>query len=83
MSDLQKQLDETLGRIKQMIPADMFGTMLEETEKLKDSGIEGKAVQTGDKAPDFTLTNHLGQDRNLASMLQGGPVVVSFYRGGW
>ncbi len=83
MSNLHEQLDEIQRNAKQNIPTDTFNTMLDETAKLKASGIEGKAVQNGEKAPDFTLPNHLGLDINLGAMLKGGPVVVSFYRGGW
>lgn len=83
MSDLQKQLDQTLQAIKQQVPAEAFDTMTGETEALKASGIEGKAVQDGETAPDFTLTNHLGNEMSLGTMLSNGPLVVSFYRGGW
>lgn len=83
MSDLQKQLDETVQSIKQSVPADMFDTIVSETEQLKATGIEGRTVQNDETAPDFTLKNHLGKVMNLGSMLKEGPLVVSFYRGGW
>jgi peroxiredoxin len=37
----------------------------------------------GDKAPDFTLPNALGQDVSLSDALRRGPVVLTFYRGAW
>ena len=83
MSELQKQLEAVLEGAKERIPADTLQIMGGETASLKASGIEGKAVQNGEKAPDFTLTNHLGDAMNLGEMLQSGPLVVSFYRGGW
>ncbi len=41
------------------------------------------SVNIGDKAPDFELPNADGKVRKLYEMLKAGPVVLSFYRGGW
>ena len=41
------------------------------------------AVKVGMKAPDYTLPNANGQERTLSEMLKLGPVILSFYRGGW
>ena len=83
MSDLQKQLDETVQSVKENVPAEIFDTMASETEQLRSTGIEGRTVQNGEQAPDFTLTNHLEEQMNLEAMLKDGPLVLSFYRGGW
>ncbi|MGH1456801.1 MAG: peroxiredoxin-like family protein [Alphaproteobacteria bacterium] len=47
-----------------------------------DSGHESDIV-IGSTAPDFTLPNADGEGRTLSEMLQNGPVILSFYRGGW
>ncbi len=44
---------------------------------------QSHAVHLGDQAPDFTLPNAHGQMRSLSELLKKGPVVLSFYRGGW
>ena len=41
------------------------------------------AKQTGDKAPDFTLNNATGEAVTLSEYLKKGPVVLTWYRGGW
>ena len=42
------------------------------------------ALAVGDTAPDFTLrTAHSGETVTLSASVQGGPVVLSFYRGHW
>ena len=41
------------------------------------------AVSVGDTAPLFALPNAIGQTVRLGDLLAQGPVVLSFYRGGW
>ncbi|WP_411827502.1 peroxiredoxin-like family protein [Luteolibacter sp. AS25] len=48
-----------------------------------NSGIVEAAKQVGDKAPDFTLKNASGKEVKLSEMLKDGPVVLTWYRGGW
>ncbi len=45
--------------------------------------IPTRAKQAGDHAPDFCLTNHLGEPVHLEELCRQGPVVVAFYRGSW
>jgi len=40
-------------------------------------------LDVGDKAPDFTLPNSDNQNVSLSKSLEEGPVVLTFYRGGW
>tara|TARA_R110002096_G_scaffold238581_2_gene430119 strand:- start:6791 stop:7504 length:714 start_codon:yes stop_codon:yes gene_type:complete len=47
------------------------------------AGIVASAKQVGDQAPDFTLTNASGEEVTLSTMLKDGPVVLTWYRGGW
>jgi len=47
------------------------------------SGILDRAKKTGDKAPDFTLKNAMGKEVSLLKLLEKGPVVLTWYRGGW
>ncbi|MGV8989644.1 MAG: peroxiredoxin-like family protein [Cypionkella sp.] len=43
----------------------------------------GKAAGVGDIAPDFTLPDAEGMPVVLHDLLSLGPVVLTFYRGGW
>lgn len=47
-----------------------------------DSGHESD-ITIGSTAPDFTLPNADGEEKTLSELLQNGPVILSFYRGGW
>lgn len=40
-------------------------------------------LKTGDKVPDFYLSDIRGECVRLQNLLQRGPVVIRFYRGGW
>lgn len=42
-----------------------------------------QGLRQGDKAPDFTLTDQNGSPTNLYQLLEKGPVVLNWYRGGW
>ena len=53
------------------------------TADLDASGLAEKSLKVGDKAPYFSLTNALGSTVSLAEELSKGPVILSFYRGGW
>jgi hypothetical protein len=83
LKTLSDQLVETAEQSREKIPADARSIMNKATQDLQATGIEGRVLQNGQKAPSFTLKNHLNNDKNLATMLADGPVVVSFYRGGW
>ena len=52
-------------------------------EAVAKSGILDRVKTTGDKAPDFTLKNAAGKETSLSTMLKDGPVVLTWYRGGW
>lgn len=40
-------------------------------------------ITIGATAPDFTLPNADGEEKTLSEFLENGPVILSFYRGGW
>ena len=50
---------------------------------LAESGIKDGALGVGDVAPDFELPNALGDTVRLSTLLESGPVILSFYRGQW
>lgn len=50
---------------------------------VENTGILENALNVGDKAPHFTLTNAVGEEISLENELKKGPVVLVWYRGGW
>jgi peroxiredoxin len=73
------------------LKADQAATMSEETTKLLkqatqrlvDGGMVGPLVTVGDFFPQFSLPNVVGNAINSEDLLEQGPLVVSFNRGGW
>jgi peroxiredoxin len=52
-------------------------------DSLATSGILDAAVKEGMKVPNFTLVNAIGEQVELYELLDDGPVVLTWYRGGW
>lgn len=50
---------------------------------VKNSGMLDRALNVGDKSPDFTLNNALNKPVTLYNELKNGPVILTWYRGGW
>jgi peroxiredoxin len=50
---------------------------------LRQSNVASRALQVGDKAPDFLLPDAHGRLHSSKHLRGEGPLVVSFYRGGW
>lgn len=48
-----------------------------------NSGVLDSALKVGDKAHNFTLKNALNESVTLYDQLKNGPVVLTWYRGGW
>jgi hypothetical protein len=80
-------LAENLAKVreaaKRKIPDEQYQVMLRATDNLAKSGIIESALKEGDRAPEFVLPNAIGAQVSLSALLQKGPVVLSFYRGGW
>jgi peroxiredoxin len=50
---------------------------------LRKSDVVSHALQVGDTAPDFLLPDENGRLHSSKDLRDEGPLVVSFYRGGW
>ncbi|WP_299272207.1 peroxiredoxin-like family protein [uncultured Psychroserpens sp.] len=57
--------------------------MRDAIDQLSASELTHKALKTGDTFPEFTLSNAKGIEVSSRSLLEQGPLIVAFYRGGW
>ena len=68
---------------KAKIPAEAAQAMDAGIQAVKASGIVEKSPKVGDKAKPFTLPDANGKPVKLGELLGQGPVVLTWYRGGW
>jgi peroxiredoxin len=80
---LSEQLADYRASWRNRVPADRQASMDQHVAHLAASGIARSAKQVGDRAPDIRLRDQHGNVFDVAALLAKGPVVVTFYRGGW
>ena len=80
---MTEELAERREAARKRIPPDKLSVMDRATADLEKSGITASCLKEGDAAPDFVLPNAVGEWVSLTKMVKNGPVVLSFYRGGW
>jgi len=82
-ASLKSKLEEKKANFELKADDNKKRAYKEGLEAVEKSGITKSALQVGDKAPNFTLTNALGKKVTLADYLKKGKVVLTWYRGGW
>ena len=80
---LQTKLDHMREKFESTAPPEALEIMHRSTNDLLASGIMDGVLKTGDRAPEFSLTDHNNNLISTASLLSNGPLVISFYRGVW
>ena len=80
---LQQELESISKQATERIPEPARNIMQNHIKVLSESGILDKCLKVGDKMPDFELLDIEGTAVVLSELLARGPVVVSFFRGGW
>jgi peroxiredoxin len=79
----QEELEALQERYRTAAPADRLKVFEEGIEKVAKSGVLESALKVGAKAPNFKLPDQDGDPVELSKLLEDGPVVVTWYRGGW
>lgn len=80
---LKKDLDQLKEQSIKSISQETQKIMSADTERLIKSGITDTSLKAGDRVPSFSLPNITGELISSDYLLTKGPVVLSFYRGGW
>jgi len=82
-TSLKSKLDERKSNFAKKADDNKKRAYKEGIDAVENSGVTRSAKQVGDIAPNFTLTNALGKPTSLSDYLKQGPVVLTWYRGGW
>ena len=80
---LKEQLAEYRTGWYKRVPPERQAIMQRHIDHLRNGAIARSMLKTGDRAPAIVLTNANGETVDVASFLKKGPVIVTFYRGGW
>lgn len=80
---LQQILADVAAQGAKRMPPEAIATMRKATADFAEAGIGNSALSVGDQLPDATLTDQTGAQVSLSSLLENGPLILNFYRGGW
>ncbi|QCK16139.1 peroxiredoxin-like family protein [Mangrovivirga cuniculi] len=76
-------LEELQNNLGKMLPAEALWVFDKDANGLKARHQSILKLNIGDKAPEFYLSNAVGETVTLKSLLKQGRVVLTFYRGSW
>jgi peroxiredoxin len=81
--NLKQELSRERDHWGGMLDAPTVALMNRANEALRTPEMLGRALQEGDRAPNFRLPMAQGGNLELDTLLKAGPVVLMFYRGQW
>ena len=79
---LDQRLQFYLGESRKLLP-DLESTYDDLVARIKANGADAFVPAIGDQLPDFLMTDSDGRLVNLTTLVENGPVVISFNRGPW
>ena len=80
---LKEQLAEYRAGWYQRVPAERQAIMQRHIDELRRGTVPRTMLKVGDHAPAIVLENAKGAIVDVGTLLKKGPVIVTFYRGGW
>jgi len=80
---LKTELDACRADFMANVPVEIRQAMERADMELAASGILERSLKAGDRVPDFCLPDARGALVRLSELSVKGPIVLSFYRGGW
>jgi peroxiredoxin len=80
---LEQELAAFKAEFSRTAPAGRAALYEAKIEQLRADFALASAVGVDEAAPDFALPNAVGKSIVLKQLLRSGPVILTFYRGGW
>jgi peroxiredoxin len=80
---IREQSDQIKTAAAGHLPAEVTEVFDRSIENLLDQGIPAGAVKAGDRLQPFTLPDATRTPVSLGQLVEAGPAVIVFYRGGW
>lgn len=83
MGKLATELHEKSSNSKKNMSADVKKVVDRSMEILRKKDLVETSLKVGDQLPAIALENHEGNIIDVNELVKNGPVIVTFYRGGW
>ena len=80
---IREQSDQMKAAAAEKLPADVVEVFDQSVRDLLDEGVPADTIKVGDHLESFTLDDASGDPVSLDQILEAGPAVIVFYRGGW
>ena len=80
---LSEQLRAFVAESAGRLPPDAIKIMEKATASYLEAGIGKSALKVGDTLPDGNLIDTTGKNVSISKLLENGPLIMNFYRGGW
>jgi peroxiredoxin len=80
---IREQSAELKAGAAKQLPSAVFEVFERDAENRVREGIPADAVKVGDRLEPFTLDDATGKAVGLDDLVEAGPAVIVFYRGGW
>ncbi|WP_448547581.1 peroxiredoxin-like family protein [Thalassotalea fusca] len=81
--NLRQSLDEYKSKLASTLSKEVLEVLSRNTSLLQERNLAEQAVSVGDTFPAFSLPDSHGNVHSLQETLERGPVIISFFRGGW
>ena len=80
---IREQSDQLKIAAAGQLPAEVLDVFDRSIADLLDEGVPSGVVKVGDQLDSFTLQDATGAPVSLEQIVESGPAVIVFYRGGW
>jgi peroxiredoxin len=80
---LREQSEQLKAAAAERLPAEVVEVFDRSIQDFLDQGIPAETVKVGDVLEPFTLDDATGTPVGLGQIVESGPAVIVFYRGGW
>jgi peroxiredoxin len=80
---IREQSEQLKAATGERLPAEVLEVFDRSIADFLDKGIPADSIKAGDMLEPFTLDDATGKPISLDQILESGPAVIVFYRGGW
>jgi peroxiredoxin len=80
---IRERSEELKAAAAEHLPSDVLAAFDRNIADLLDQGIPTNSIKAGDVLEPFSLADATGTPVSLEEIVESGPAVIVFYRGGW